>query len=322
MTGQLLDIFLRICFPIVAVTGVGWALDRKMGFHRETLVRLGLYLFVPCFIFVRLADTDLAGSATLLIPAFTLCLIAGMGLLGTLVARLRGFPSDRSRALALTTMFYNAGNFGLPLVILALGDRHQQAQEIQVFVIATINVATFTLGVCIASDDMGVGKTGPWTWLRNRIAPVLRMPSLYMIALALAVRKLDIPIQEFTPIWFPMTIIADALIPVALLTLGVQLSQTRWCREMLGGIGWAVTIRLIAGPVLGYLLILAFGFQGTIAATLLVGSAVPSAVNASLIASEFDADPEFAASVVMATTLLSVVPVTITIYLARTLFLS
>jgi len=319
MVAEMLDIFLGVCFPIVAVAAIGWFVDRRIGFDLKSLVRLNIYLFIPCFIFVRLVSVDLpAGGSPLSIVGFSLIVIACMGGLSHVYGRLAGLGDARTRASMLSTMFYNSGNYGLPLVILAFG---ATAQNVQVFVLATMNVTTFSVGAWIASrPSQGHTSQQKGSWLAS-LKPLLKLPPLYGITLAMIVRATEIPIQKVTPIWQPLSIVADGLVPIALVTLGVQLSKTKWHGSLPRGLLVVTVIRLLVGPVIGFFLIRLFGFEGLTAAALLVGTSVPSAVNAALIAEQFDADGDFATSVVMASTLLSLVTVTATIYAARVLYL-
>ena len=315
MWAELSEIFLGVCFPIVAVSAVGWAYDKKFGLDLRTLVRLNLYLFVPCLIFVRLSTVNLPGNTPFVIPFFTLCVVTIMAVISTFVGRLAKVSKARQRALRLSTMMYNSGNYGLPLVILAFGEA---AQDIQVFVLATQNIVGNTLGVFFASAGTEANSRG-FHW--RQFLPVFRMPALYMIALALMVRAFEIPVQEASVIWFPMSVIAEALVPVALITLGVQLSKTKWKPSLFRDSLLSSGIRLIGGPLVGFVLIQLFGFEGMTAAIVLVGTAVPTAVNSALLAAEFGADDEFAASTVMFSTLLSMITVTGTILCAKLLYL-
>ena len=62
---------------------------------------------------------------------------------------------------------------------------------------------------------------------------------------------------------------------------------------------------------LSILLTWLFGFEGKIAAILILGTAAPAAINTALLAYEFKANSQFAAATVFYTTLLSVLVVTL-----------
>ncbi len=299
-------LFRDVCLPIVLLFGTGWWMDRKFAFDLKTLVRLNIYLFVPAFIFVKVTQAQLDPATGLRIIAFTLCSIACMGVMSRWSASLAGDNPPTRTALQLSTMFYNCGNFGVPLMALAFPGL---GPLVQVFVLMTMNISTFTLGLFMAHTSAADASQGIAPW-RQALASVLRQPAVYAIALAWSLKGLGVPIQEMTFIWRPLAYLADGLVAVALVTLGVQLSKTD-VRGMKGPLTRSILIRLVGGPCVGLGLTWLFGFEGQTAAILILGTAAPAAVNTALLAYEFKANSQFAAATVFFTTLLSVVVVTL-----------
>lgn len=286
--------------------GAGWAFDRKFRIDLESLIKLNIYFFVPAFIFVRVSQSTLTGDLTLQIIGFTLIVIASMGFLSWAYARVRGLGSETRRALQLSTMFYNSGNYGVPLMALAFPEH----AALQVVVLMTMNISTFSLGTLLAAG--GLEAAGGKAWDRLRI--VLRQPSLYAIGLALAVRGLDLSetIQR-SFVWEPLVYTEQALISVALLTLGVQLSKTRPPRFE-ASLLWALAQRLVGGPLVALAIVPWFGFDPTVAALLILGAGTPTAINTALLAHEFKADAPFATGVVFYSTLFSLISITSILY--------
>lgn len=292
-----------VCFPILFVIGLGWSFDRRFRLDLETLVKLNIYLFVPAFIFVRVTRSEIATSLGLLIVGFTVAMISSMGLLSLLLAKLRRYPTEHKRTLLLTSMFYNSGNFGIPLTALAFP---LVGPGVQVFVLMTMNIATFSLGLMLATAKPCPENRS----LRLSLGPVFRQPSLYAIFTAIGLKLAHVPVEEFVFVWKPAEFLAEALVGLALVTLGVQLSKTKRS-AFHGPLVWALSIRLLAGPLCALVLVNFFPFDPAIAAVLIVGSAAPTAVNTALLAHEFDADSETAAAAVFYSTLLSFIPVAI-----------
>lgn len=300
------SIFVHICLPIFLLIGAGWLLDRRFGIDMGSLVKLNLYLFVPAFLFVYLIETRVSGWEAMRVCTFTLGVILSMMAIAALVARVCRWEVAHCRALQLATMFYNSGNFGIPLMLLAFPEN---GPRIQVFVLATMNLATFTLGVLLASDH------GPRHW--RRFLPLLRQVCIWAIAVALVVRGMNWPLAKVGFLWVPLTYLKNGLIPVALVTLGVQLSQTRHSARLAGRIGAALVIRLAVGPLVAWGLALACGFRGEPVSILILSSGVPTAVNTALLAHEFKADAEFAAAAVFYSTLASAVTITVLLGVLR-----
>lgn len=295
---MLFQIFVDVCLPILILIGLGWGLDRLFDFDLKTLVKLNLYLLVPAFILVRLSTSDLAGVTGLKIVAFTVSVILSMGAISWIVCAIRRIPPGERYAMKLSTMIYNCGNWGIPLMTLAFSEL---GAVVQVFVLATMNLTGFSLGIFLAN----AGSSDRKGWF----LPILKQPSPYAILIALILRALDNPLENIIFVWTPLSYLADGLVAFALLTLGVQLAKTRPPAPR-GTLGITLFIRLIGGPLVATGLTWLFGFQGEIAAILIVGAAAPTAVNTALLAHEFKADHRFAAAAVLYSTLFAAVIVT------------
>lgn len=299
------QIFLNVCAPIFLIVGMGWVLDRKFKLHLESLVKLNIYLMVPAFIFTRVLGTELGGGEALKIVGFTLTVIFLMFVGSWIAARLFGMPHKQKQSLSLATMFYNCGNYGLPLVTLAFG---QQAAAVQIYVLATMNVSTYTVGLFLAQSH---GET--LVSHRKALMKVLRQPTLYALMLGVLCKTFDVPVKEITWLWEPLDLIQAGLIGFALVTLGVQMSQTRPA-PFRAPLWSAIALRLFIAPALALPLTYLFGFPKEVAASLILAAAAPTAVNTALLAHEFGGDLSFSTSAVYYSTLFSMLTTTLLVY--------
>jgi hypothetical protein len=210
-----------------------------------------------------------------------------------------GYSREETRSLQLATMFYNSGNYGIPLMTLAFPGL---GPLLQVFIVLTQNISTFTVGLLLASTVAPVG------W--RTLLPVLRQVSLWAVTAAVLTRLLHLPVQSWRWIWVPAGYLHGALVGFALTTLGVQLSQTK-VLPRLAHLSWALSLRLLGGPLAAWALVRLFGFTGEAASIMILSASFPTAVNVALLAHEFKADSDFAATVVFYSTLLSMVTVTV-----------
>ena len=69
--------------------------------------------------------------------------------------------------------------------------------------------------------------------------------------------------------------------------------------------------------MIGFGLVLLLGIHGVLAQALVVGIATPTAVNSTLLADEFGNEREFAAQVVITTTVFCTVTLPLVIYLSK-----
>ncbi len=285
--------------------GSGWVLDRRYRLDLDTLVKLNINLFVPAFMFVHVVDSDLAGGVALRVIGFTACVIASMFFLSALLGKIAGYDRPHVRSLQLATMFYNSANYGIPLMTLAFP---ATGAVLQVFIVLVQNLGTFTIGLFLANSAHRSG------W--RALLPTLRQVSIWAVAAAFAVRALHWPVQEWRWLWVPLQYFSSALVAFAMVTLGVQLSQTE-PRQPAGRIAWALVLRLVVSPLIACALVPVFGFTGEPAKMMIISASFPTAVNTALIAHEFHADSHFATAAVFYSTLASMFTVTLLVALSR-----
>lgn len=284
---------------------LGWFLDRRSRLDLHTLVKLNIQLFVPAFMFVHVVQADIASGLAVRVVGFTLCIIACMFIISAIVGRLAGYDRPQVRSLQLAAMFYNSGNYGIPLMTLAFPGL---GPLLQVFIILVQNVACFSVGLFLANSSQRPG------W--RAFLPALRQASLWAVFAALIVRGGHIPVQHWRWLWVPLEYFSDALVGLALITLGAQLSKTEH-RQPLGRIAWALVLRLLGGPTLACVLVPLFHFEGETARIMIVSASFPTAVNTALIAHEMRGDSQFAAAAVFYSTLASMISVTLLVALVH-----
>ncbi len=263
----------------------------------HTLSRVSLYIFAPALVFSKLLETSIDWRDSLQIVAFTI--------LGTLIVLLlswataRGLHMERSResAFVLSCSFVNHGNYGLPLVLFAFG---QEGLERALIYFVTGALLTNTLAVFIASR----GKTGATTSLLN----IVKIPMIYAGAAAIVVKAANLVVPEV--ILKPVSMAADAAIPVMLVLLGAQLARTYLGRQI-RLISLAVFVRLVGGALVGLFVATLLGLTGITRQACVVEHSTPTAVTASILSLEFGTEPEFVTGVIFASTLASIATMTL-----------
>ncbi|MFW6265109.1 MAG: AEC family transporter [Bacillota bacterium] len=310
-----MEIFTFILFnniaPIFIIIYLGYLLTSKFDLDIFTLSKLNFYIFVPALVFVKVYETEIKLEFLTAI-LFGLIILALLSLLGWIIARIMDHEVSMSTALTNSIMFYNSGNFGLPLVMLVFANTAyaSYAVSVQIMILVVQNLTTNTIGF------FNAGR-GQMHYL-DSIKKILKMPAVYGITLAILIKLVNIEIDHLF-FWPSIEHLQNGLISVALLTLGTQLYHTNFTFKN-KDVYIASLTRLIGGPILAYLLLTIMGIDGVMAQVLFISSSVPSAVNTALIAVEFNNEPDFASQVVMTSTLLSAITLTIVIYLSQYLF--
>ncbi|MDP6381105.1 MAG: AEC family transporter, partial [Phycisphaerae bacterium] len=174
------------------------------------------------------------------------------------------------------------------------------------------------IAIIIMVQNFLVFSVGIWLLERKTdggscfLTGVLKVPTIYAIVAALALRLILRPYNlELPPqLMQPLNYLAGGLIPIALLTLGIQLGRTRMTSNLLP-ISVIAVLRLAVSPILAVLLVYIFRFEGTIASILIVAAGLPVAVNVFILSAQYKHDEQFASQAVFWTTLLSGVTISI-----------
>ena len=143
---------------------------------------------------------------------------------------------------------------------------------------------------------------------------MFKMPFIYAVTLAWCIRTFEIDMPSF--IWLSLKYLTQALIPMALLTLGIQLAKTKISHA------WQISIvslccRLLLSPVIGFGLVILLDIDRTIAPILVLSTSYPTAINTVLLAMEFDSEEAFAANAVFLSTVCSIITVATVIFLVK-----
>lgn len=220
------NVFSQVLLPILVLVGFGWLLDRRCRMDLNTLVKLNIYLFVPAFIFHEVVTSALQAGFAMRVMLFTATILASMFLLSALVSALFGYERTQTRGLQLATMFYNSGNYGVPLMALAFP---QTGPLLQVFVLLTQNICTFTVGLFLASSTQVRGL--------RALLPMFRQVSLWAVASALLVRFFGVPVTQWRWLWVPLDYLHHGLVGLARNTRRATLQNagsTKSCPSFLG----------------------------------------------------------------------------------------
>lgn len=293
----LLNVLINIVLPVFLIIGAGFVAARFLTVETQTLSRVSLYVLGPCLVFSKLVETALSGTDLAEIILFTVSGTLLALALSWLVARMMRLDRSTESAFLLSCTFVNSGNYGLPLVLFAFGPAGLE-RALVYFVTGAFLVNS--LAVFVASR----GKAKTTTSLLN----IFRIPMIYSIAAAFAVRALGLTLPAF--VMEPATMVGDAAVPVMLLLLGLQLARSSFGGRI-GLICAATGIRLVGGALIGAGLAAVMGLSTITTQVCVVEHSTPTGVMASILAMEFGTEPELVTGVIFASTLASIVTMTL-----------
>ena len=295
-----ISVLLNNVLPAFFVIGIGFLVDRTLHIDKRTMSRLAIYVLTPSLVFSAMLRSTVDPRDFGLMILFVFVITFAMVGLGLLVGRLLKWPQRTTDALVLSIAFLNSGNFGMSVVLFTFG---QAGLELASIFYVGCNLVVNTVAAFIAARTSTGG-------VKKALTKVFKLPGIYAFALAFLLRGLSIQLPE--PILKPITVVGGAAVPMLLLMLGIQLSQTRIGRRY-KEVSIGVALRLGAGTLLALLLAPLMGLEGLARNVAIVEASTPTAVNSALMAIEFDADAELVTSVIFFTTLLSSITLTILI---------
>lgn len=297
-----------IIVPVFIVMSIGFILQKKFTLDVQTLARLNIYYVVPAFIFVRLYEAVIPWNMFAKVILFVVMLVAILYVIARLTGTLLGLDARKKVTFTNSVIFYNSGNYAVPVNDLVFrGDPF--AMSVQVIVLMFQNIFIFSYGI-FSLQSMDSGK------LRAALA-YFKMPVMYAMLAGITFNALEVSVPEF--LWVPVNYIADAMIAIALLTLGAQVAQLK-LTSSLRNVYFSMILRLLVSPLVALGLIFLFGMSGVTAQALLIASSMPTAVNSAVIAQEYKNYPEMAAQIVLFSTVASAFTVSLVIFVARVMF--
>ncbi|GED23839.1 AEC family transporter [Halomonas halmophila] len=267
---------LATLLPVFLIAGCGSLYGRVRRPDTGSLNTLNMELFVPLLVFAALADRQapLADHARLALAGSVVVLGSGVVL----------WPLARWLKLDVRTflppmMFNNAGNMGLPLIVLAFGEAALPAAVVLFIVEMLLH---FSVGL----------------WMLDPRTPLWRLLRMPIVVASIAGLGVNVSGLALPP-WLleSMHMLGGVSIPLMLFALGVRMLDidfSQWRLGLLGAVLCPLSGLLVALPM-----VLLLDLSGTAAAALWVFAALPPAVLNYLVAEQYRQQPHQVASLVL-----------------------
>ena len=294
-----MNVLISAMLPVALVAAVGFGVGRSFELDMQTLARMNIYALLPALVLTSLAQTTLAlGNAIAIVVSFLLNTVV-LYLLAVGLSRRLDFSMDEQKGLIAIVMFSNVGNLGLPFILFALGEAGLERAVVYLVGSSVMIASVFPIVL------KGAG-------LRAGLNVTLRLPVFWaaLVGLGLQAMQSAFPL----PLERGMALLGEGAIPVALLTLGVQLARTElvFGRYELLGAG----LRLGVAPLLAYGIGTAVGLQGLDRQVLVLQAAMPVAVNSLIWVTELGGDRTRVARTIVLSTFCSVLTLPMVLWLS------
>ncbi|MBE7380199.1 MAG: AEC family transporter [Leptolyngbya sp. SIO1E4] len=276
--------------PVALIVFVGFIAGRTLGLDQPTLSRLSLYVLLPALIATSVYNITLPASRAMMLALGFVLTSATLALLVYGGCRVLKVTPLLRKTLLATTLFANTGNLGLPFITFSLGE--SGLERAIVYLVAS-SILLATVGpILLRGEGLQVG-----------LRITLRLPVFWAMVAGLSLQFLAIRL----PLRLDdgLALLGGAAIPVALVTLGMQLAQTSF--HLSQTVLVAAGLRLLLAPMVAFTIGTGLGLQGQDLQVLVLQGAMPTAVNTFIWVTEFGGDADLVARAIVLSTLLSAV---------------
>lgn len=307
-----------VILPIAFIILLGFLLRRFGGRYEHAFSKTQLYILGPALLFSVMARTDTGYGLIFELLIYVAILSAGLLLLTQGIGLLAGGDRAERNAMSLAGVFTNSGFYGIPVCMLAFGEEGLKWAALYVVASATVQS---TLGIFLASS----GKQKATAALLT----VFKVPLIWAIIAGRVLADLNLLPSE--PFMEMIDLLGRSAIPLGLLLLGMQLEriitgdngddeavecadeeeEIRGSRRIVAlGISSGM-IKIFGGLGIALVVLRFFDLDPVLRNVMLVQSAMPTAVNAVVYATEFDCRPRLVAIGIFSSTLISVGSITL-----------
>ena len=248
----------------------------------HNLSRIVLEVALPCLIIASV------GSVDELPDARTITVVLAASALANLLALVVGFaataamraPADAAGAYRYMIAFGNCSFMGFPVVSAVLGG---QAVLLLAIVSIPANLLMFSVGVSLFS------ARGGWRRYLRSCAGSLKSPtliaSMFTLVLVLA------GVNDLGIVGGALDIVGQLTTPAALLIIGSSLARYDLSAMFGNPCAYlAAACRLLAIPLVAFVLLYALGIDPTVVAVVVIGVGMPVATNGTLYCLQYGVD--------------------------------
>ena len=291
----------EVLFPVFFIIGVGFYLGKKdPKINTKFITDFAGNIGTPAMIFYTITTTGITLNIFIEYFLYSIIIIAGFSIIGLFF--LHTLKKDIISELP-PLILPNTGNMGIPICLFAYGTA---GLGVASAIASVIILFHFTIGVFLAKKKFSFD-------LLFKNAPTY----------AIIISILFLYFNWAVPKYLENTtfLLTYATIFLVLMSLGIALTRLKvksWSDAIILGL-----VRVVAGPIIGFLLINFFSLTGFAAGVLLIQSSMPSAVLTYLVGSMYSSKKvvDTVSSIIVTSTLMSFITVPIIVFIALKYFI-
>lgn len=213
--------------------------------------------------------------------------------------------NDKKTVLHFANVFVNTGYVGFPVLNSIFGSEGVIYGSIfNIFFV----IFVWTYGIMLYKGKLEKG------YLKSEIINLLFNPSIIAVVIGIIMMVMDIEIKG--ALLSSIKSIGSITGPLSMFIIGVILSNVKIKQHLRDWrVYYGIIIKLLIIPVTIYLISLLIGDSSKAAYSIIIMTAMPASAMTSILAESFNKEKEFAAIIVSATTLISLITIPILIKL-------
>lgn len=267
----------------------------------DILIKLALpFMIVSSFMFTY---DDTIKSNVLNTFFYSIIAYALMAVLSYII--LIPVKKDKKTVLHFANVFVNTGYVGFPVLNSVFG--YEGVIYGSIFNVFFV-ILVWTYGIMLYKGKLEKG------YLKKEIISLLFNPSIIAVIIGIILMVFDIEIKG--ALLTSIKSIGNITGPLSMFIIGVILSNVKIKQHLKDWtVYYGIAIKLIIIPIIIYLLSLTVGDSTKAVYSVIIMTAMPASAMTSILAESYDKEKEFAAIIVSATTLMSLITVPILIKL-------
>jgi predicted permease len=302
-------IVLNTLFPLFALLLLGSVLKRKgltSDLFLQTADKLVYYIFFPVMLFWKVGGSAGSGSSStgLCLAGF---LAVGAVFLLSLVYIRYGVGSYQAGSFSQASYRFNT-YIGMAIVVAVLGEEGVRHFGILIgFLIPAINVMAVSVLIWYSNQSLPLGEK-----IRFFIKALISNPLILGCAGGILVSRAGFTFPVFLNNTFAL--ISSVTLPLALISIGGTLSFSgvaRFGKPAMAAAGF----KLLALPMIGFLLLHLFGVTGIPFKTGMIFFCLPTSTALYVLSAQLNSDLELASTAIMISTMLSFVSLSVALIL-------
>lgn len=281
--------FFEVILKVFGIIFLGYLIGKIKKFKLDNIIHSTtnfiIYFIIPCFVFSAMLKQEFEFFEFRKIIIAALFAVLLMEAIVFFISRL---TKIEFREVCLPVMFMNSGYMTLPLVSLLLPAGLYAALIYN----AAIGFLMFTLGIFLVAK-------------KKSFFAVLEEPVIYATILGIIFNFLKVHPPSL--LMKVLESIGSLAMPAMLLIMGYKLNfvQAKAIKSSI----WGTALRIGGGFLLGLVIVKVLAIRGVAGDIVIIVSSMPAAITSYIFAQKYDANPDFAASVVLVSTAVSIITI-------------